>query len=480
MSHLQTLNEHQQLAVTTVDGPLLILAGPGSGKTRVITHRIAHMIGECGIAPYEIAALTFTNKAADEMRTRIERMVPDCYVWTGTFHRFCSRLLRRHASLVGLEENFSIYDSSDSLRVVKQAMKSSESETRIRPESIANEISRAKSACCDIENYARMVQTPLQSITAPVYEVYQSLLTDSNAVDFDDLLLHVVTMLKNSSELRQELDEHFRYILVDEYQDTNLAQYAIVRALSINHPNIAVTGDPDQSIYSWRGANIKNILEFEKDFPNAKVVRLEDNYRSTKSILRVADQLIANNRQRKHKVLRTENVEGDPVRLIAFPDQQSEAQAIAEEIRGLIKENIFQPDEIAIFYRANWLSRSIEHALRAAGIPFQIVNGYEFYQRREIKDLLAYLHLLNNPSDSVAFERVINVPPRKIGKVTVQRLKEYAQENRMALFEAARQSGLIETIKKGRGQQGIRFLRFVRPNRHQRNGTHRGVAANDY
>ncbi len=450
MSHLQALNEYQQRAVTTVDGPLLIIAGPGSGKTRVITHRIAHMVSDCGIAPYEIAALTFTNKAADEMRTRIERMVPDSYVWTGTFHRFCSRLLRKHATLAGLEENFSIYDSSDSLRLVKQAMEAVHpKDIRYRAESIANEISRAKSACIDAENYGRFALNALQTVTTPVYEVYQSLLSSSNAADFDDLLLHVVTILKNSPDLRQELDEHFRYILVDEYQDTNLAQYAIVRALSIDHPNLAVTGDPDQSVYSWRGANIKNILEFEKDFPNAQIVRLEDNYRSTKSILRVADQLIANNRQRKHKVLRTENVEGDPVRLVAFPDQQTEAQSIAEELSLWLKDNIYQPDEIAIFYRANWLSRSIEHALRTAGIPYQIVNGYEFYQRREIKDLLAYLHLLNNPSDSVAFERVINVPPRKIGKITVQRLKEFAAENRISLFEAARQSGLIDTIKKG-------------------------------
>jgi DNA helicase-2/ATP-dependent DNA helicase PcrA len=371
-------------------------------------------------------------------------------VWTGTFHRFCSRLLRRYASLVGLQENFSIYDSSDSLRLVKQAMeRSGAKDSRYRAETIANEISRGKSACLDPETYERIAQTHIQSVTAPVYQEYQQLLVDSNATDFDDLLLHVVNILKDSPELRADLDEKFRYLLVDEYQDTNLAQYAIVRGLSLDHRNLAVTGDPDQSIYSWRGANLKNILEFEKDFPDTLIVRLEDNYRSSKAILRVADQLIVNNLQRKHKSLRTGNAEGEPVRLVAFPDQQTEAQQIADQVQLWLKDNIYQADEIAIFYRANWLSRSLEHAFRSAGIPYQIVNGYEFYQRREIKDLLAYLHLLNNPSDHVALERVINVPPRKIGKVTIERLRNYAQAKRISMLESAREAGLNEEIKKG-------------------------------
>jgi len=456
---LQNLNEHQRAAVTCVDGPLLIIAGPGSGKTRVITQRIGHMITECGIAGHEIAALTFTNKAASEMRLRIEQIVPDEYVWTGTFHRFCSRLLRQYSTLVGLQPNFSIYDTSDSIHLIKQAIKISNADnSKYRPETIASEISRAKSACVDAESFSKYATKHVETVAAPVYMAYQQLLADANAADFDDLLLHVVTILKTSPELREQLDERFRYLLVDEYQDTNLAQYAIIRGLSVNHPNLAVTGDPDQSIYSWRGANLANILEFEKDFPGAKLVRLEDNYRSTKSILRVADQLISNNVKRKQKTLRTVNEQGEPVRLVAYGNQRDEAQQIADEIHDWLKDNIYQPDEIAIFYRANWLSRSVEHALRSNGIPYQIVNGYAFYQRREIKDLLCYLHLINNPDNNVALERIINIPPRKIGKTTIERLRDYAAENRIPMLEAARQSGLNSQIRK---QAATKVSKFV-------------------
>ena len=455
---LDTLNPAQRVAATQIDGPLLILAGPGSGKTRVITHRIAHMILDSGIDSSRIAALTFTNKAATEMRRRVEQLVPDAYVWTGTFHRFCSRLLRTYGSLVGLQPNFSIYDTSDSLQLVREAVELTKTESRYRPETIASEISRAKSSCLDPDSFERMAVKHIETVSVPVYRQYQQLLLDANAADFDDLLLHVVNLLKNSPELRSELDARYQYLLVDEYQDTNLAQYAIARGLSLDYPNLAVTGDPDQSIYSWRGASLRNILDFEKDYPEAKVVRLEQNYRSTKAILRVADQLIVNNVQRKRKFLHTENAEGQPVRLVAYANQQTEANMIADEIRRLLEEGIHRPDEVAVFYRANWLSRSLEMAFRTAGIPYQVVNGYSFFQRREIKEMLAYLHLLNNPDNNVALGRIINVPPRKIGKVTLQRLQAYASQQRIPLLEAARSSGLIPTLAKATANKLSQFV----------------------
>ena len=454
----ETLNPAQLEAVNHVDGPLLILAGPGSGKTRVVTHRIANLILNHGVNPSSIAALTFTNKAAEEMKLRVEKLVPDAYVWAGTFHRFCSRLLRVYGSLVGLAPNFSIYDSDDSLQLVKRAIELTRTESKHRAESIANEISRAKSSCLDPDQFERMAVKHIETVTVPVYRKYQQLLLDANAVDFDDLLLHVVEMLRNGPELRRELDHRYQYLLVDEYQDTNLAQYAIARGLSLDFPNLAVTGDPDQSIYSWRGASLRNILEFEKDYPTVKTVRLEHNYRSTQAILRVADQLIVNNVQRKRKFLHTDNEEGTPVRLVAYTDQQTEANMIAEEIHQWIDEAIYRPDQIAVFYRANWLSRSLEMAFQANGVPYQIVNGYSFFQRREIKELMAYLQLINNPDSNIALSRIINVPSRKIGKVTLQRLVAFADQERIPLLEAARRSGLIPAIAKATATRVSQFV----------------------
>ena len=443
-----SLTPAQQEAVAHIDGPLLILAGPGSGKTRVVTHRVANLL-QHGIPEHQILALTFTNKAADEMRQRVLALTGCRGVWMGTFHAFCARLLRRYASLAGLQENYSIYDTDDSLRVLKQAMVQCDIQpAHASPGSIAHAISWAKNHLVRAEEYVPRQHSPTGGITEKLYPIYQQLLLEANAVDFDDLLLHVAVMLRENDELRRELDDRYHYILVDEYQDTNLAQYALVRALSIDYPNLAVTGDPDQSVYGWRGADLNNILDFERDLSSVRVVRLEENFRSTPNILRVADHLISYNVRRKPKQLYTARPEGSPVRLIVYPTGQEEADGIATRIADEIRQGNRSPGEFAIFYRINALSRQLEHALRAAAVPYQIVNGLEFYQRREIKDLLAYLHLVNNPQNNFALLRIINTPARGIGKVTIERLTRYARQRRISLLDAARESGLIESIPK--------------------------------
>jgi DNA helicase II / ATP-dependent DNA helicase PcrA len=455
---LAGLTPVQREAAAHLDGPLLILAGPGSGKTRVVTHRVANLLLH-GVAPSQILALTFTNKAADEMRQRVEQLTQGRGVWMGTFHSFCARLLRRYAPLVGLHENYTIYDADDSRRVLKEVLGQSEIElTHTSPESIASAISWAKNSLVTAEQYVPRANSTIGTIVARIYPEYQRRLIASNACDFDDLLLHVATLLREQNDLRAQLDARFRYILVDEYQDTNLAQYAIVRALSIDYPNLAVTGDPDQSIYGWRGANLSNILDFEKDFTQVKVVRLEQNFRSTPNILRVADHLISFNVRRKPKKLFTDNPAGAPVRLTVYPTGQDEADGIAGQMAAEIRAGRRTPRDFAVFYRINALSRLVEHALRLEGIPYQIVNGVEFYQRKEIKDVLAYLHLVNNPQNDLALLRIINTPTRGIGAKTIERLQEHARRHRLTLLEAARESGLIESINKRTATQIAKFV----------------------
>lgn len=459
MSHLlDSLTEAQQTAVQHIDGPMLMLAGPGSGKTRVVTHRIANLI-EHGVPPWQILALTFTNKAAQEMAARVERLAPNQRVWVSTFHRFCARLLRQYAGLVGLPENYTIYDTGDSLSALKQTLDELDLDlTHMTPERVYSAISWAKNSLILPEQYEARPGHPVGLVVAKVYPAYQARLLRCGAVDFDDLLLHVATMLRENSELRAKLDARYRYILVDEYQDTNLAQYTIVRALSIDYPNLSVTGDPDQSIYGWRGANLNNILDFEQDFPNVRVVRLEQNYRSTKRILRVADRLIGHNKKRKQKGLFTHNDEGPAVRLTVFPTQRNEAEDIAARIARDVHTGQRRPRDFAIFYRMNALSRSLEFALRDFGVPYQMVNGVEFYQRKEIKDVLAYLHLLNNPRNDVALLRIFNTPPRGIGKTTINHLRNYADRRGKTLLEAARESGLVESINK---RAAVAVAKFV-------------------
>ena len=452
------LTQAQHRAVSHVQGPLLVLAGPGSGKTRVITHRIAHLLGE-GIRPWQIAALTFTNKAADEMRKRVDRFAPGEAVWMGTFHRFCAQLLRRYASMVGLAENFSIYDSGDAKRAIKRAIAAADVSTSYAsPDQIAAAISNAKNRLITAD---MMQGRPLHSsdaVASRVYPIYQRQLLTANAVDFDDLLLHVAILLRENPELRGELDARFRYIMVDEYQDTNLAQYAIVRGLSIDHPNLAVTGDPDQSIYGWRGADINNILDFEKDYPAVTTVRLEQNYRSTPNILRVADHLIRHNRRRKQKRLLTDRPEGDSVVLRVYADGHQEADQIADEMVASIESGQRRPRDFAVFCRVNALTRSLEHALRGRRLSYKVVNGLEFYQRKEVKDLLAYLLLVNNPRDDIAFARIINTPPRGIGVKTLERLRVYADREGICLLDAAREAAKIETLSKRSATAVSRFV----------------------
>jgi len=455
---LAHLTPAQCEAVTTIAGPLLILAGPGSGKTRVVTHRIAYML-RSGISPRAMLALTFTNKASDEMKRRLETLAPGMSVWVSTFHRFCSHLLRRYAQQIGLGENFTIYDTGDSLQVLKQAVKNLQIDlTHLTPERVHQAISWAKNSLVTADQYQARPGHPLGAIVVKVYPEYQRQLLLANAVDFDDMLLHVANLLRDNSELRAALDQQYQYILVDEYQDTNLAQYSIVRGLSIDYPNLAVTGDPDQSIYGWRGANLSNILDFEKDYSEVKVVRLEQNYRSTKRILRAADELIAHNKRRKAKQLYTDNDEGQPVTLTRYANHQAEADSIATAIAAEIRAKRRTPADFAIFYRMNALSRSLEHSLREQGVPYQLVRGVEFYQRKEVKDLLAYLQLLNNPRDLVAFRRIINLPARGIGKATVAALEAYAQQQSLTPLEAARVAGLIAELPKRAAAAVAKFV----------------------
>jgi DNA helicase-2/ATP-dependent DNA helicase PcrA len=454
----RSLTPAQLAAVTHVQGPLLILAGPGSGKTRVVTHRIAHLLN-VGIPARQILALTFTNKAAAEMQSRLATLAPGQPVWMGTFHRFCARLLRMNAALVGLAENYSIYDMEDSRKMLISVLEEEGVDlSHTSPDAVHHAISWAKNHLITADKYVPARGLQIGRIVERVYPKYQQALLRANAVDFDDLLLHVATMLRENPEVRADLDKRYQYIMVDEYQDTNLAQYAIVRALSIDYPNLAVTGDPDQSIYGWRGANLDNILDFEKDFPNVKVVRLEQNYRSTKAILRVADQLIEHNVRRKQKGLYTDNPEGEKVRLFAYPTQRDEAEHIASQIAQEIHSGRRRARDFAIFYRTNALSRQIEHSLREHVIPYQIVNGLEFYQRKEIKDVLAYLHLLNNPRSDVALLRIINTPTRGIGKSSLQKLQEHARRKQIPLLDAAREAGLIKELNK---KSALAIAKFV-------------------
>jgi DNA helicase-2/ATP-dependent DNA helicase PcrA len=445
---LDGLTTAQRQAVTHVEGPLLILAGPGSGKTRVVTHRVAHLL-QTGVPGNQILALTFTNKAAEEMRERVERLANDRTVWVGTFHRFCAQLLRRHASHVGLQENYTIYDAQDAKRALQGVVSSLKMDlAHFGPDAIASAISWAKNRLITPDQYQPHPGHPQGPIVTRVYQAYQQRLVRSNAADFDDLLLHVGVLLRRNPEIRADLDERYRFVLVDEYQDTNLAQYAIARSISVDSPNLAVTGDPDQSIYGWRGASVSNILEFERDYPDVRVVRLEQNYRSTQRILCVAARLIAHNVRRKQKDLYTENGEGCPVRLVSYPDGKDEADSIARRIADDIHSERRRPRDFAIFYRVNALSRTFELALTDQGVPFQLVRGVEFFQRKEIKDILAYVQLLNNPHDDLALLRIINTPPRGIGKRTVERLADYATRRSLSLLDAVRRCDQIDSLNK--------------------------------
>ena len=457
-----SLTAAQKAVVEHRDGPLLVLAGPGSGKTRVVTRRIARLI-ESGVAPRNLLAITFTNKAADEMQRRVASLIPGSRVWISTFHRFCARLLREHAAVVGLQPNFTILDATDQRQALRHILREEDFDpVAYSPEKIGYRISTAKNDLIDVESYRRRfeesVADHMQAVVARVYPAYQRWLLASNAVDFDDLLLHCATLLTENPELCASLDERYRYVLVDEYQDTNQAQYRIVAALSQVHRNLCVTRDPDQSIYGWRGARIENILRFEQDFPEATVIRLEENFRSTQAIVRSADRLIAHNRRRKEKQLITSNAEGDPVTLLCFRDEAHEADGIAQRMQQLADAGRDWSD-IAVFMRVNALSRQIERALTRRKIPHQVAAGAAFFDRAEVKDLLAYLRLIQNPADRSAFARVVNTPARGLGSTSQQRLLRWANEQGLTFLEAA---GRAKEVPKLSKRAATGFLSFAR------------------
>ena len=439
---------------------LLVLAGPGSGKTRVVTHRVAHLIA-AGVSAASIVALTFTNKAADEMRRRVAALVGPQPVEMGTFHRFAARLLRRYARQVGLTSDYSIFDPDDASAVLKRAAKRlglSLSHTPI--DRVAGVISRAKNDLLTPESFEPRWGRPVDDVARRLWPVYQELLLAANAVDFDDLLVHVARLLAEDPDLRATLDARHRFILVDEYQDTNAVQYAIIRGLSIDHPNLAVTGDPDQAIYGWRGASIRNILEFEHDYPMARVVTLEDNYRSTANILGTADRLIAHNSRRKPKRLVTTAPPGERVRIVLDASGHDEAERIATEIATAVDAGRRRPRDFAILFRTSALSRSLELALRTAGVPYQLVRGLEFFKRREIRDVVAWLRLLRNPQDDEAFLRVVNVPPRGIGRQSLERLAAWAEDHGASRLGAAAAAERIAGMPKKAARELAAFARL--------------------
>jgi len=443
---LEGLTAPQQEAVRHVEGPLLIIAGAGSGKTRVLTRRVAYLVSQ-GIPASSILAITFTNKAAGEMKQRIESLLGRTIRDFGrldqqwpticTFHSLCLRTLRHYAPQIGLANNFSIYDSSDQNKVIKDALKTLElSTTNFQPGVVHSKISNAKNQLLTPADFARSAGDFYSKTVARVYEKYQKLLEASNALDFDDLLLRTVAAFRDFPPVLKEMQDRFSYILIDEYQDTNRAQYLLAHVLAQRHKNICVVGDPDQSIYAWRGADIRNILEFEQDYPDAKVVRLEQNYRSSKTILSLASSLIAHNTQRKKKELWTENNQGEKATLYLAGDEHDEAYAVAKRLKEFKEKHNYTWNQMAVFYRMNALSRVMEDALRKENVPYVIARGVEFYNRKEIKDVLAYLRVIANPSDEVSLERIANTPARGISDATIKHLSAYAVGNGMSLWQA--------------------------------------------
>ena len=457
---MEPLTVSQKKAVFHKDGPLLVLAGPGSGKTRVITSRVAALI-EAGVNPYNICAITFTNKAADEMRQRIAAAVPTSGTHISTFHSLCVRILRRYADKAGISANFSIYDENDQTRCMKEAVKNSEVDTsNFPPARMLDVISRFKNDLEDVELLQPRADDYFSKVAVRVYAAYQKILASNNALDFDDLLAKTAFLLRDEPDVRQELSDRFRYLLIDEYQDTNHAQYQIAKGLALAHRNICVTGDPDQSIYRWRGADIANILIFEEDWPDALVARLEENFRSTPDILKLADRLIRNNKKRKEKTLIPVRAAGADVVIEPCADELAESEYVAFKVKGLIG-NGGDLNNVAVFYRVNSMSRTIEEAFVKEQIPYQVVRGVEFYARKEIRDMLSYLKLMVNPDDDVAFLRAISTHPRGIGKTTLDRLSAYAERSRLGLYAAAAGVAKIDSIAKATRDKISSFVALI-------------------
>lgn len=447
---LEGLNDRQLDGVVTTDGPVLILAGAGSGKTRVLTYRTAYLIEKLGVEPYNIMAITFTNKAASEMKDRIANLTGTEGVWVSTFHSACVRILRRFADKIGYDNHFTIYDSDDSKTLMKHIIKDMNLDTKkFKEKTFLNEISSAKNELINEVDYAdRFASDYTKKITSRVYLEYESRLRASNAFDFDDLIMKTVELFKTSPEVLNNYQERLHYVMVDEYQDTNTAQFELIRLLSGGRKNLCVVGDDDQSIYKFRGANIYNILNFEKHFPNAKVIKLEQNYRSTQVILDAANDVISNNKGRKKKTLWTEDEGGEKISFRQFDSAYEEAQFIAFDIKSKSMGGAFSYRDDAILYRTNAQSRILEEKLMQENIPYKIIGGLNFYSRLEVKDILAYLKVIDNGADEIAVRRIINVPKRGIGATTLGKISAFASETGMPFYEALEKSDTIPTIGK--------------------------------
>lgn len=452
MSIYDTLNKEQKEAVLQTEGPLLLLAGAGSGKTRVLTHRIAYLIDEMGVKPWNILAITFTNKAAGEMRERVDNLVGfgADQIWVSTFHSACVRILRRHIDRLGFENGFTIYDTDDQKTVIKAICKSLNIDTKAYKErAIMGVISSAKDELVDVREYElNAVGDFAKSVYAKVYREYQETLKKNNALDFDDIIVKTVELFKNCPEVLDTYQERFRYIMVDEYQDTNTAQFELVRLLADKYRNLCVVGDDDQSIYKFRGANIRNILDFEKYFPEAAVIKLERNYRSTQSILDAANAVISNNESRKDKALWTDKGAGSLVHFRQFDNAYEEAEYIADEIAREVKRKNVEYRDHAVLYRTNAQARLLEERMIMESVPYNVVGGTNFYARAEIKDILAYLKTIDNGRDEVAVRRIINVPKRGVGNATLEKLEDFAEMKNMGLYEAMEQADDIMSLGK--------------------------------
>ncbi|MFC1875578.1 ATP-dependent helicase [Chloroflexota bacterium] len=461
MDILSELNPAQKEAVETISGPVLILAGPGSGKTRVITQRIAYLIRVCGVSPHRIMAVTFTNKAAREMEERLNRLVAGLIkeLTLGTFHAICARILRQDGKAIGVDRGFVIYDREDQLSLVKRSIQGAGFDPKqYVPSAILSAISNAKSQMLAPSDYIERSSSHFEEVVGRVYEQYQQLLEQSNALDFDDLLLKAVQLFSANAEISARYQNRYLYIMVDEFQDTNLVQYQLVKQIGGKYRNICAVGDPDQSIYSWRSADLRNILNFEKDYPEAKVVLLEQNYRSTKTILETASGIISANEQRKPRELWTDNEPGRQITVIEAYNEQEEAQFVVREVERLIDKGWARLSDCAVMYRTNAQSRALEEAFIRYGTPYRLVAGTRFYERREVKDIIAYLRLIQNPCDGVSLMRIINTPQRGIGQRSLSQLAAWARSRGVSQFEALR---LLASLAEEEKPFDIRTMRVL-------------------
>lgn len=464
MHYTANLNAPQAEAVKCHEGPLLILAGAGSGKTRVLTQRIGHLIGEVGVSPYGILAITFTNKAAGEMRERLESLIGNTAqdMWIFTFHSACVRILRREIGALGYDTNFVIYDSADQQTLLKQCLKELNiDDKRYAPRAVGAGISQAKNKLLGPAAYDKQAYDHYQQTVARVYSLYQSRLKNNNALDFDDLIMKTVELFEKHPDILDRYQERFKYILVDEYQDTNHAQYRLIKVLGAKYRNVCVVGDDDQSVYNFRGADIQNILDFERDYPEAKVIRLEQNYRSTQTILDAANEVISNNLSRKKKRLWTENQKGSPISLFNAQDEHGEANYVARKIVEGKSLNNRSCSDFAVLYRTNAQSRIIEEIFMRNNIPYTIVGGLKFYERKEIKDILAYLRVISNPADSISLQRIVNVPRRGIGDASMAKVAGFVTDAGITLYEAIRQVGAVPGLSSRTVKLFEQFMGFT-------------------